>query len=330
MSLRRRAVAGLAAGIAALPFGAFAQARAAGVARIGILPLGSASSSYDQSLVDAFRQGLRESGLVEGRDVALDIVWVTEEADYPKAANELVQRGAQVLVPAGTSASVAAKRHAQNTAIVFVTVGDPIGVGLVDNLAHPAANVTGFSDVLLDLSGKFVELAKALGEPGTPVSYLWYTGWANGQQRFEATQAAARSSGIALHARPIAHIGEASEAIAALKREGAQSLIIQPSPFTYLQRKRLVEIAAGHGLGTIFGWPVAAREGALMAYGPDYAVLYRGAGAYAARILKGARPGDLPVVQPTKVDLVINLRAARSLGVPVPHSVIVGATEVIV
>ena len=328
MASRRKVVAALGAGLAARTLVSWAQTAAQ--ARIGVLPLGSPSSPYDQSLVDAFRAGLREVGLVEGRDVTLDISWVADESDYPRAAAELIQKGARVLVPAGTSASVATKRQTATTPIVFVTVGDPLGVGLVTNLARPGANVTGFSDVLLDLSGKFVELAKALGEPGAPVCYLWYSGWANGQRRFEATQAAALQTGVTLRTRAIASIAEASAAMLALKQEGAVSLIVQPSPFTYLQRKRLVDTAAGHGLGTIFGWPVAAREGALMAYGPDYALLYRGAAAYVARILKGARPGDLPVVQPTKVDLVVNLKAARALGVPVPQTVILRATEVLV
>ncbi len=329
MITRRRLVVALGLGSIAAPRASFAQQPAQGVARIGVLPLGSPTSSYDASLVEAFRQGLRDAGLVENRNVAIDIVWVANESDYPKAVNELLQRGARVLVPAGTSASVATKRQSSTVPIVFTTVGDPVGVGLVENLAHPGGNVTGFSDVLLDLSGKFVELARALGAPGAPINYLWYTGWANGQQRFQATQAAAQAAGVQLRSRGIGDIAEASEAMVAMKKDGATALIIQPSPFTYLQRIRLVDAATTQGIGTIFAWPVVAREGALMAYGPDYADLYRRAASYVDRILKGAKPGDLPVVQPTRFELVINLSTARMLKLSVPESIILRADDVI-
>jgi len=329
MITRRRAAIVLGMGSLAASLGSFAQALSQGVTRIGVLPLGSRTSLYDVALVDAFRQGLRQVGLIENRNVAIDVVWVANESEYPKAVNELLQRGAKVLVPAGTSASVATKRQTSTVPIVFTTVGDPVGVGLVENLAHPGGNVTGFSDVLLDLSGKFVELARALGAPGSPVNYLWYTGWANGQKRFQATQAAAQAAGVQLRSRGIGDIAEASEAMVVMKKEGATALIIQPSPFTYLQRLRLLDSATAQGLGTIFAWPVVAREGALMAYGPDYSDLYHRAASYVDRILKGAKPGDLPVEQPTRFELVINLATARILKLSVPESVILRADEVI-
>src|SRR5262247_663581 len=233
MITRRRVVVALGISGIAVCLPSFAQQPAQGVARIGVLPLGSPTSAYDVSLVEAFRQGLREAGLVENRNVAIDVVWVANESDYPKAVNELLQRGARVLVPAGTSASVATKRQASTVPIVFTTVGDPVGVGLVENLAHPGGNVTGFSDVLLDLSGKFVEMARSLAEPGAPVNYLWYTGWANGPQRFQATMAAAQLAGVQLRSRGFSDVAEAAEAMAALKKEGATAVIIQPGPFTY-------------------------------------------------------------------------------------------------
>ena len=199
----------MAIGASALtaPLASFAQQKKAdSPTRIGFLPLGSSSSTYDQSQVEAFRQGLRENGLIENRHITIDLLWVSDEAEYPRAVSELLQRGARLLVPAGTSASVAAKRQASTIPIVFITVGDPIGVGLVESLSRPGGNATGFSDILLDLSGKYVDLARELGKPPAPINYLWYTGWANGQHRFQATERAAQSAGVKLRSRGISDI----------------------------------------------------------------------------------------------------------------------------
>jgi putative ABC transport system substrate-binding protein len=131
-------------------------------ARIGLVPIGSPTNPNDQALVNAFREGLREVGLVETKDVTIDIVWVRHEAEFPQVMKELVERGVKILMPAGTSASVAAKRETSSIPIVFLTVGDPIGIGIVESLARPGGNATGFSDVLLDLSSKFVDFARKL------------------------------------------------------------------------------------------------------------------------------------------------------------------------
>jgi putative ABC transport system substrate-binding protein len=146
--MRRRVVIALGTAVLAPPLVSLAQQQPDTRARIGFLPLGSQSNSYDRSLVDAFRQGLREVGLIENRDITVDVVWVGNESEYTKAVSELVQRGVKVLIPAGTSASVAAKRGSSTIPIVFTTVGDPVGIGLVKDLARPGGNATGFSDVL--------------------------------------------------------------------------------------------------------------------------------------------------------------------------------------
>jgi putative ABC transport system substrate-binding protein len=241
----------------------------------------------------------------------------------------LMQRGAKLLIPCGTSASVAAKQQVSTIPIVFINVGNPVGVGLVQSLSRPGGNVTGFSDMHADLSGKYVQFASELGKAQEPVNYLWYTGWADGQYRLQATERAAQSLGVNLRSRGIGDISEANDVMAAMKANGAVTLIIQSSPFMFRHRRRIIESALDHGLASIYAFPPGARDGAVIAYGPDYGDLYRRAASYVERILKGTKPADLPVEQPTKFELVINLRTARTLGLTVPTSLLSVADEVI-
>src|SRR6516225_2302248 len=297
--------------------------------RIGVLPFGSPSNAYDQSLVDAFRSGLRQAGLIEGRDMVLDIVWTSgSDADTDKAVAELIRRGAELLVPTGSTASVAAKRHTSTIPIVFISVGDPVAMRLVENLAHPGGNATGFSDIFSDLSAKLVELAKTVSKQDT-IDYLWHTAWPDGKNRFQATEQATQSAGLKLRARGIAESGEIDQAITALKLDGATTIIVQPSPFTYRERSHIIGTAFENGLGTIFGFPAAARDGALMAYGPDYLHMNQRAPLYVSQILKGTRPADLPVELPAKINLLVNLKTAKRLGVDVPLSLLIRADELI-
>jgi putative ABC transport system substrate-binding protein len=298
--------------------------------RIGFLPLGSLSNAYDRSLVEAFRQGLREVGVVEGRDVALDVVWISSEPDASQAVNGLIQRGAKLLIPAGSTASVAVKRQTSTIPILFVSVGNPVRMGLVESLSRPNSNATGFADVLSDLSGKYVELARELTKPHTTIDYLWHTGWPDGQPRRLATERAAESLGIKLRSRGIGDADEVGDVLAGIKKNGAVTLIVQPSPFTYRNRDRLIKSAMNHRLATIFAFPPAAREGALIAYGPDYTDLYRRAASYVERIiLKGTNPADLPVQEPTKFELVINLKTAKALGLTIPPSLLGRVDQII-
>jgi putative ABC transport system substrate-binding protein len=199
----------------------------------------------------------------------------------------------------------------------------------VGSLSHPGGNVTGFSDLLAELGGKYVQFARELGKPSGAVHYLWHTGWADGQYRLQATERAAQGAGITLRPRGIGDMGEVGDAFAAMKKAGAVAVIIQPSPFTYRNRVRIIESAASHGLATIFAFPPAARDGALIAYGPDYADLYRRAGASVDRFLKGTRPADFPVEQPSKFEMIINLKTAKAQGLTVPTSLLQQAFEII-
>lgn len=322
--------------LAVLPFlGALAALRAgeaqpsSGPFRIGFLPLGSSTSAYDRSLVDAFRQGLREAGLIENRHVVVEVAWITTDADTARTVSELVEHGARLLVPCGTSASLAAKRHGSKLPILFISVGNPVGIGLVESLSRPGGNATGFSDVLADLGGKLVQFALEMSRPPATVYYVWHNGWADGQYRLQATERAAQAAGVPLRARGFSDMAEANGAIMAMKKAGATTLVVQPSPFTYRQREKLIESATNQGLGTIFAFPPATREGALIAYGPDYADLYRRAGASVDRLLKGAKPSDLPVEEPAKFELLVNQRTAKALNLTVPQSLLAQATQII-
>jgi putative ABC transport system substrate-binding protein len=295
--------------------------------RIGLLPLGSSTNNYDQSLVEAFRKGLRQTGLIEGQDVVLDVVWITGDAQDD--VRHLLERGVDLLVPCGTSASLAARRQTSSVPIVFVSVGNPIGIGLVDNLARPGGNATGFSDILADLGGKQVDLAIELQRGRRPIDYLWHARWADGKNRYRVAEDAARSIGLGLRSWEIGQASELDDAIAAAKAGGTVALIVQPSPFTYQNRERIIEATKKHGLPTIFAFPAAAREGALIAYGPDYVHMYRRAPFYVERIVKGTKPADLPVEQPTRLDLVVNLGTAKTLGLEMPISLLIRADELI-
>jgi putative tryptophan/tyrosine transport system substrate-binding protein len=325
---RREFITLLGGAVISWPLAARAQQPENSV-RIGFLRVGSQSNSYDRSLVEAFRLGLRELGVVENRHVVLDVVWISNEPELPQAVKELMRRGAKLLIPCGTSASVAAKQQVSTIPIVFINVGNPVGVGLVQSLSRPGGNVTGFSDMHADLSGKYVQFASELGKAQEPVNYLWYTGWADGLYRLQATERAAQSLGVNLRSRGIGDISEANDVMAAMKADGAVTLIIQSSPFMFRHRRGIIDSAMDHGLATIYAFPPGARDGAVIAYGPDYGDLYRRAASYVERILKGTKPADLPVEQPTKFELVINLRTARTLGLTVPTSLLSVADEVI-
>jgi len=325
---RREFITFISGMVVAWPLGATAELAKSPI-RIGLLPFGSPSNDYDKSLVEAFRRGLRQAGLIEGQDIVLDIVWTSgSDADTDKAVTDIIGRGAALLVPTGSTASVATKRHTSTIPIVFVSVGNPVAMGLVENLAHPGGNATGFSDIFSDLSAKLVELGKAINKQDT-INYLWHTAWPDGKNRFQATEQAAQSVGVKLRAQGIAQSAEIDQAIAQLKRDGATTIIVQPSPFTYRERSHIIATASKNGLGTIFGFPAAARDGALMAYGPDYLHMNQRAPLYVQQILKGKKPADLPVELPTKINLLVNLNTAKALGIEVPMPLLIRADELI-
>jgi len=325
--MRRREFISLVGGVVVgWPLAARAQQNKNPV-RLGFVPIGSPASAYDLSLVEAFRQGLRKVGLIENQNVFLDVAWVKSDPD--QAVSEVLQRGADVLIPCGSSASAAAQRRTSTIPIVFINVGDPVAIGLVDSLANPGRNATGFSDILAEVSGKLVDLARELNKSQSSISYLWHTDWPDGQHRHVLTREAAEKAGLELRSSGITNIGQLNDALITIKQRGATAFIVQPSPFTYAQRGQIIAAAIKYGLGTIFAFPVAAREGSLIAYSPDYLQMYSRVPIYVDRILKGSKPADLPVEQPTKVELLVNLQTAKTLGIEMPLALLVRADELL-
>jgi len=323
-AIRRREFIALL-GAAVSPLAAHAQSE---VPVIGFLS--SLSSDYASYIAAAFRQGVTETGFAEGRGVKYEYRYAN--GDYSLLAtmtDELVRRRVAVIAAGAPPAALAAKKATSTIPIVFLHVGDPVAVGLIESLSRPGQNATGFSDILADLSGKLVDLAQELTKPQTAVGYLWHTAWPDGQNRYRSTEQAARVAGINLQAKGIADIAELDSALTDIKQSGATTLIVQPSPFTFGQRGRIIASAMRNGLGTIYAFPVAAREGSLMAYGPDYLHMYSRAPFYVGKILKGTKPADLPVELPARINLLVNLKTAKRLGVEVPLSLLIRADDLI-
>src|SRR4051794_11236034 len=324
--MRRREFLGLFGG-AAVACPSFVRAQEPRPIRIGMLPLGSSSSAYDRSLVEAFREGLRQVGLVENRDILLDVVWIGGDPD--ETVKQLIERGAELLIPCGSSASVAVKRQTSTIPIVFISVGNPVAMGLVDSLPRPGQNATGFADILADLGSKLVDLAREINRPREIVDYLWHSDWPDGLNRYRGTEQAAAAAGVKLQSRAIADVNAIEDATKALKDGGASTLIIQPSPLTFQQRARIITTATRYGIGTIWAFPAAAREGGMIAYGPDYIHMYRKAPLYVERVIKGTKPANLPVELPSKVELLVNLNTAKTLGLEIPLSLLIRADDLI-
>jgi len=241
-----------------------------------------------------------------------------------------VRRRDFIKVIAGSVAVWPLVAHAQQSnrlRRVGLLMGYPVGD------AEGQANLAVFRRRLEELgwilSGKYVQFGIELGKPQAPIDYLWHTEWPDGKNRLDATTQAAQSLGVEVRARGFVHIDDANDVLAAMKSAGAVAIVVQPSPLTNKYRGQLIASGMAHGLGMIMAWPVAAREGALIGYGPDYNDMYRRVGVYILRIIKGEKPANLPVQEPTKFPLLINAKSAKAIGISFPPTLIVAADEVI-
>jgi putative tryptophan/tyrosine transport system substrate-binding protein len=314
-------------GVVAMPIVAHAQATARPL--VGFLS--SRSPTESEVLVEAFRRGLREAGFVEGQSVEIIFRWAEGRYDrLPALANELVGLRVAVLIAAGgTPTSHAVKGVTATTSVVFPAVADPIGSGLVASLNRPGGNFTGMSAVSYQLVAKRLELLKELIPSASVIAYL--TNPTNPSQELELkeVQTAARALQIQLHILQAGREDELDSAFADLAKLRAHGLVVATDPFFDSQRTRVVALSARHGIATSYTWREYVMDGGLMSYGASLPEMYRQAGIYAGRILKGEKPADLPVAQPTHFHLALNLRTAKALGLTVSQSLLARADEVI-
>ena len=313
-------------GLVCLPVKADAQQPAL-PRRIGVL-LGVFSPESKEA--QAFRQGLRDAGYVEGRDVVVE--WRTASGDYarlPEVVADLVQRQVDVIVSDSTIGTRALKRATPTIPIVMATVADPLGSGFVTSLAHPGGNVTGLSMMIPDFSAKRLQLLKEAIPRVTRVAVLWNPDTPFHPKVIEELKAAAPSLSIELKFVGVRTPEEIDPAFSAVSRAHAQALYVIEDVLFTTHRTTLLKLASKGRLPITYGDRVFADEGGLMSYGPNYGDMVRRSAGYVDKILKGAKPGDLPIEQPTKFEFVVNLKTAKSLGITIPQSILLQADEVI-
>jgi putative ABC transport system substrate-binding protein len=327
--MRRREVITLLGGAAAAwPLAARAQQGAVPV--IGFL--GSASPDLWADRLLAFRQGLSETGYVDGRDVAIEYRWAQDQFDrLPSLAADLVRRPVTVITTSGgTPPALAAKAATTTIPIVFVTGGDPVQVGLVASLARPGGNLTGVTSLNAEVGPKRLELLHELVPTATAFATLVNpTNPRNAEAQTRDLQAAARTRRVDLHVLPVSAERDLDAAFAALAELRAGGLVIGTDAFFIARSEQLALLALRYAMPTIFQFRGFAAAGGLMSYGGSFTDTFHKAGLYTGRILKGEKPADLPVQQATKLELTLNLKTARALGLTVPLPLLARADEVI-
>jgi putative tryptophan/tyrosine transport system substrate-binding protein len=325
--MRRRDMLPLAVGAAVWPLAVRAQQKAMPV--IGFLASGSPGPNSPS--VAAFRQGLSETGYVEGQNLAIEYRWAEGQYDrLPALAADLVGRKVDLIATAGgPPPALAAKGATATIPIVFIGVSAPIEAGLIASLARPGGNITGFSLLNIELMLKRLDLLSELVPQARVIALLMNPNNALTERMISDVQEAARAKGVQLYILKAGSESEIDAAFATLVQLHAGALVVQGEPFFGSRREQLVALASRYAVPTIDQAREFVASGGLISYGTSLTAVYRQAGIYAGRILKGAKPADLPVQQPTEFELVINLKTAKALGLAVPQSLLARADEVI-
>jgi len=325
--IRRRKFITLLGGAAAWPLSARAQQPAIPV--VGFLHAGSPEPNVN--FVVAFRTGLGKTGYVEGQNLAIEFRWAAgQNARLPEMAADLVRRQvAAIVTPASTPAALAAKAATTTIPIVFTTGGDPISLGLVASLNRPGGNATGVAFMTVELTAKRLSLLHELVPGAAGVIALVDPNYALAEAIIKDLQEARATLGLQVEILYAGTAREIDAAFATMVQKRADALLMTASPFFTNRRVQIVTLATRHALPVLYDIREFAEAGGLMSYGPSFRDIYQQAGIYTGRILKGERPADLPVMQPTKFELVINLTTARALGITVPNMLLARADEVI-
>jgi putative ABC transport system substrate-binding protein len=329
--MRRRKFITLAGGAAiAWPLAARAQ-QPERMRRIAVLQGGGdRDDPRSQLSTAAFLQALQQLGWTDGRNVRIDYRWPAGDADKArKYAGELVALAPDVILTVSSLSLASLLQATRTVPIVFVGVADPVGTGFVNSLSRPGGNATGFMLFDYDLSGKWLELLKEIAPGVTRAAVLRDSAIASGIGQFAVIQSVSRLVGVEVSPLNLGDAGEIEPALAAFARPGNSGLIVTASPPSLVHRELIIALAARHKLPAVYWERFFVAAGGLISYGPDPADQFRRAAGYVDRILKGERPGDLPVQAPTKYELVINLKTAKALGLEVPATVLARAEEVI-
>ena len=298
------------------------------MARIGFL--GATFPSTESARIEAFRQGLRELRYIEGKNILIEYRWAEGKLDHlPELAAELVRLNVEVIVAGGSTSTGAAKKATTTIPIVMAQVNDPVGNGFVAGLARPGGNITGLSTLAPELSGKQLEILKEIVPRLSRVAVFGSSTAPGNAQALRETELAATGIGANVQYFDVLTSKDLEAAFSAASKGRANTALVLSSPVLNSQRKQIADIAIKHRLPAIYFNPEFVEDGGLIAYTASYNDLYRRAATYVDKILKGAKPADLPVEQPTKFELVINLKTAKQIGLTIPPNVLARADRVI-
>jgi|SRR5215831_6232908 len=313
-----------------IPFVYQADAQQRGkIPRIGIL-LPSAPNTAADANLEAFRQGLRDLGYVDGRNIILEYRWAENREDqYPQLVAELIRLKVDIIFTSSTPAVLVAKQATKTIPIVFPISSDPVSVGIVDSFARPGGNATGLSSMASDLWPKRMELLKEAFPKVSRLAMIWNSSNPGMKLRAKETVASAGPLGVTVQDRGVRDLDGLEGLFAILSKDRPDALLTMVDPFTRFHLKRILEFAAKNRLPAMYEERSFVEAGGLISYGPSNAELYRRSATYVDKILKGANPADLPVEQPIRFELFINLKTAKELGLTIPQSVLYQADKVI-
>ena len=306
-----------------------AQAQQTGnVYRIGFL--GNSTAALEANLVGPFREGLRDLGYVEGRNVLIEYRWAEGKYDrFPALIGELLALKVAVIVTAGTPATLAVKKATTSVPLVMTAVGDPVGTGIVPSLSHPGGNITGLTAISTEMDAKRLELLREVVPSVSYIALLWNAGSPLQVLAEKQVQAAAQVLRMRVLSLGVKTEEEIKSALAVMARERPDALLVLADRLLLHHRVLIMEFATRHRLPGVHAYRELVEAGGLMSFGPSYADMHKRAAYFVDRILKGAKPGDLPVERPRTFELVINLKVAKALGLTIPQSVLLRGTEII-